>query len=81
MLKILIDIVMPMYNLLEYSDNYSKTSGSLWQYCRDIPAANKGNIVDLELDNLTDSFNFKVKIPDQTGDNGTKGVEIVVPLK
>ena len=27
-----IDIVMPMYNLIEYSDNYSKTSGSLWQY-------------------------------------------------
>ena len=29
-----IDIVMPMYNLIEYSDNYSKTSGSLWQYCK-----------------------------------------------
>ena len=28
-----IDIVMPMYNLIEYSDTYSKTSGSLWQYC------------------------------------------------
>ena len=33
-----IDIVMPMYNLIEYSDNYSKTSGSLWQYCKEIPA-------------------------------------------
>ena len=30
-----IDIVMPMYNLIEYSDNYAKTSGSLWQYFRD----------------------------------------------
>ena len=30
-----IDIVMPMYNLIEYSDNYSKTSGSLWQYCKE----------------------------------------------
>ena len=30
-----LDIVMPMYNLLEYSDNYSKTSGSLWSYFRD----------------------------------------------
>ena len=29
-----IDIVMPMYNLIEYNDNYSKTSGSLWQYCK-----------------------------------------------
>ena len=28
-------VVMPMYNLIEYSDNYSKTSGNLWQYCRD----------------------------------------------
>ena len=40
-----IDIVMPMYNLIEYSDNYSKTSGSLWQYCKDIPAVdNDGDI-------------------------------------
>ena len=35
------DIVMPMYNLIEYSDNYSKTSGSLWKYCKEIPAAHK----------------------------------------
>ena len=33
-----IDIVMSMYNLIKYSDNYSKISGSLWQYCKDIPA-------------------------------------------
>ena len=32
-----IDIVMPMYNLIEYSDNYAKTSGNLWQYWLDIP--------------------------------------------
>ena len=30
-------VVMPMYNLIEYSDNYSKKSGILWQYCRDEP--------------------------------------------
>ena len=30
-----IDIVMPMYNLIEYSDNYAKTPGSLWQYYGD----------------------------------------------
>ena len=42
-----IDIVMPMYNLIEYSDNYSKTYGSLWQYCKNIRAVNNdGNIVD-----------------------------------
>ena len=38
-----IDIVMPMYNLTEYSDNYSKTSGSLWQYYKDIPAVDNNN--------------------------------------
>ena len=32
-------IVMPMYNLIEYSDKFSKTSGSLWQYCKEIAAA------------------------------------------
>ena len=35
-----ITIVMPMYNLIECSDNYSKTSGSLWQYCKDEPNDN-----------------------------------------
>ena len=33
-----IDVIRSMYNLIEYSDNYSKTSGSLWQYYRDEPA-------------------------------------------
>ena len=46
-----IDIVMPMYNLIEYSDNYSKTFGSLWQYYKDEPN-----------DNLTDSESLKSKI-------------------
>ena len=32
---------MPMYNLIEYSDNYSKTSGILWKYCRDVAAVNR----------------------------------------
>ena len=35
-----IDIVMPMYNLIEYSDNYARTSGSSWQYYRDEPNYN-----------------------------------------
>ena len=57
-----IDIVMPMYNLIEYSDNYSKTSGSLWQYCKDIPAVNNnGDIVIFNGANDTDSLNFKSK--------------------
>ena len=46
-----IDIVMPMYNLIEYSDNYSKTSGSLYQYYKDDPN-----------DNLVNSESFKSKV-------------------
>ena len=78
-----IDIVMPMHNLIEYSDNPSKTSGSLWQYCKEIPAVNnKGNIMDFNGNNATDSFSFKTKITGQTGNNGRKyNVEIMVPLK
>ena len=77
-----IDIVMPMYNLIEYSDNYAKTSGILWQYCLDMPAVNNNNAIsDVTENNLTDSFNFKVKITSQTGNGGTKDVEIMVPLK
>ena len=58
-----IDIVMPMYNLIEYSYNYSKTSGSLWQYCKEIPAIdNNGNIVDFNGANSTKSLNYKTKI-------------------
>ena len=68
-----IDIVMPMYNFIEYSDNYSKTSGSLWQYYNDIP---NNNIVDSK------SFKSKVKITGKTPVNGnTKDVKIIVPLK
>ena len=73
---------MPMYNLIEYSDNYSKTCGSLWQYCKEIPAVNnKGNIVDFNGGNATDSFNFETKITGQTNNNGTIDAEIIVTLK
>ena len=78
-----IDIVMPIYNLIEYSDNYSKTSGSIWQYCKDIPAVNNnGDMVDFNGTNATDSFNFKTKITGQTDNNGRiDNVEIMVSLK
>ena len=68
-----IDIVMPMYNLIEYSDNYAKTTGSLWQYFRDEPN-----------DNLADSKSFKskIKITGKTPANhNEKDVEIMVQLK
>ena len=80
-----IDVVMPMYNLIEYSDNYSKTFGSLWKYCKDIPALDANNdntIVNFNANNATDSFNFKAKIIGQTNDDGEiNGIEIMVPLK
>ena len=78
-----------MYNLIEYSNNYSKTSGSLQQYCKEIPAVNNaGNIVDFDRANATDSFNFKTKITGQTAADNNNGniagrvdVEIMLPLK
>ena len=78
-----IDIVMPMYNLIEYSDNYSKTTGSLCQYCKDIPDVNKsGNIIDFTAINTTDSFKIKTKITGETNNDGEiNGIEIMVPLK
>ena len=73
---------MPMYNLIEYTDYYSKTSGSLWQYCKDIPAVDNNNaIVNFAVNNITDSFNFKVKMTSQTGNDGTKNIEIMVPIR
>ena len=56
-----IDILMPMYNLIEYSNAYSKTSGSLWQYYRDEPATDKnGDIINFPANNNNStSFRFK----------------------
>ena len=78
-----IAVVMPVYNLIEYIDSYLKTSGIFWQYCADQPTLTaNGNIANFNTDNAsTDSFKIKEKITDQTGINGTKNVEIMVPLK
>ena len=68
-----IDIVMPMYYLIEYSDNYLKTSGSLREYYRD---ESNGNLADSE------SFRCKTKITRKTPATGNeKNVEIMVPSK
>ena len=57
-----INIITSIYSLIEYSDNYSKTSRSLWQYCKYIAAIiNNGDIIDFNGANVTDSFNFKDK--------------------
>ena len=51
---------MIMYNLIEYSDNYSETYESLRQYSKDIPAVNNnGNIVNFNGDNATNLFKSK----------------------
>ena len=61
---------MSMYSLIEYDDNYSKISGSLWQCCKDIPAVdNNGNIIDFSRANASDLFNLKTKITGQTYNN------------
>ena len=64
---------MLMYNVIEYSDNYSKTSGSLSQYYKDEP---NDKLVDSE------SFKSKLKITGNTPANrNTKDIEVIVPLK
>ena len=67
---------MAMYNLIEYSDNYSKASGSLWQYYRDDP--NDPNITITE----SESFKYKIKITGKTpADGNTKDVKTAESLK
>ena len=52
-----IDAVMSMYNFTEYIGNYSKTSGSLWQYCRNEPSDQVVN---------SNSFKSKIKMTEKT---------------
>ena len=63
-----IDIIMPMYNLTEYSDAYSNTSGSLWKYYRDETVLdNNNNIIDFPANNNnSNSFKFKEQLTRQT---------------
>ena len=83
-----LDIFIPMYNLLKYSDNYSMTSGSLWNYYRDginddenENDANK-NMVNHNKTTTSKSFKYKTKITGGTANNGNRlNAEIVVPLK
>ena len=73
-----INITMPMYNLIEYSDNYSDTSGSLWNFKRDEIVNN----ADMTNDDNAPSFKYKASLIGNTKTNGTKkGVKIAVPLK
>ena len=64
-----LDIIMPMYNLLEYSDNYEDTTGSLYQLKRDEPPVNNDNV-------NANTTSLKYKSID-----GVNNVKLVVPLK
>ena len=69
-----LDVVMPVYNLLEYSKNYRKRTGSLWNYYRDEPS-------DL-LSTNSESFKYKTSIAGKTLNNDSlTDAEVVVPLK
>ena len=74
---------MPVYNLIEYTDNYSITSGSLWQYYRDESFLDANGVVaDFPAaNNSSPLFLFKQKITDKTVAGGREDVEIMVPLR
>ena len=80
-----LDLVMPMYNLIEYSSNYSETTGSLWFYSKDEATDFNADIVN---DNNFKSFKYKAKllgnavVQADNADNGVlKNATIAVPLK
>ena len=79
------NITMPMYNLLEYSDNHSDTSGRLWQFKRDgQPIGNNGGFINLTANNSL-SFKYKANLIDDTVADGAnrkkEDAKIAVPLK
>ena len=72
-----INIAMPMYNLIEYSDNYSDTSGSLWQFKRDEIEGDVDLTVDAQhIPNNSSSFKYESSFI-----TNRNGVKIAVPLK
>ena len=81
-----LDIIMPMYNLIEYSDNYSDSSGSLYHFKRDeFPRNDAGNPNNVALDNSA-SFKYKASLLGKTtgaggNDRSLRNTKIVVPLK
>ena len=81
-----LDIVMPMYNLLEYSKNYEKASGSLFNYYRDEPneaeIANDNGAINILIRN-SKSFDYKTEIAGSldAGENEREDVTIAIPLK
>ena len=90
-----LDVVMPMYNLLEYSKNYRKTTGSLWNYYRDEPSnplSSNSESFKYKTSITGNTYNIDEKITDDDGnevDNpkydankvGKNETEVVIPLK
>ena len=78
-----LDVIMSMYNLLEYSKNYKKATGSLWNYYRDEPnsSTNNNNITHSILN--SNSFDYKAYFIGSVTDKNLikKNVKIVIPLK
>ena len=80
-----LDVVMPMYNLLEYSKSYKKTTGSLWNYYRDEPSN--------PLSSNSESFKYRTSIIGNTYNIGAgkegydankvgkNEIEVLIPLK
>ena len=81
-----LDIIMPIYNLLEYSKNYGKTSGSLFNYYRDEPKEHTigadNNAINISIRN-SKSFDYKTKITGSldAGEDEKEDVTIIIPLK
>ena len=73
---------MLMYNLIEYSKNYLKTTGSLWNYYRDEPNSGAEGDINYSIRD-SKSFYYKTSITGKLENNNVEkdGVEIVVPLK
>ena len=72
-----VNIAMPLYNLIEYSDNYSNISGSLWQFKRDEIEGDVDITVDAQhIPNNSSSFKYKSSFI-----TNRNGVKIAVPLK
>ena len=77
-----LDIVMPMYNLIEYSDNYQNSSTTLYQYKRDEPP--EANAIAKLTADTSNYFKYKINLlgnPAVDGVIAKRNVKIVVPLK
>ena len=69
-------------NGIEYSDNHLKTTWSLWQYYRDESFTNNDGVVfDVPDDSGSASFKYKQKITSQAGNDRSKDIQIMIPLK